>query len=235
MDRRAGARYMSDMITTPDLQADPSVRLRDRLLDAMLDEAVFGGWTRSSVQRAAAASGLSEGEALLAAPAGAIDLIDAWAARADAAVVRALADAEGLKIRQKATLAVRTRIDVYRSNSEAMRRALVSLALPGHAGRGAAMAWRAADSAWAAMGDASTDFNWYTKRAILMGVTASTIAYWMQDSSPDLAPTWAFLDRRIENIMQFETVKAGVARMTAGLPDPVALLTRLRYGPQPRP
>lgn len=214
---------------------DPVSALRDRLLDAALDEAPFLGWTRSGLARAALAAGLTPGEAMLAAPGGPGDLIDHWAARVDAAVARAIADAEGLKIRQKAALAVRTRVLAYAPHKEALRRALVALALPVHGTLAARLGWRAADTAWRAMGDTATDFNWYTKRTILMAVQGSSLAYWMQDSSDDHAPTFGFIDRRIENVMQFEKVKAQVQKAAAGLPDPVALLTRLRYGPQPRP
>lgn len=214
---------------------DPVTALRDRLLDAALDEAPFHGWTRAGLARAAAAAGLSAGEAMLAAPGGPGDLIDHWAARVDAAVARAIADADGLKIRQKAALAVRTRVLAYAPHKEALRRALVALALPVHGTLAARLGWRAADTAWRAMGDTATDFNWYTKRTILMAVQGSSLAYWMQDNSDDHAPTFAFIDRRIENVMQFEKVKAEVQKVAAKLPDPVALLTRLRYGPQPRP
>ena len=60
---------------------------------------------------------------------------------------------------------------------------------------------------WRALGDSSTDENYYSKRAILAGVIASTAARWMLDDSADGAPTWAFLDARIENVMQFERFK----------------------------
>jgi ubiquinone biosynthesis protein COQ9 len=214
---------------------DTILALKDRLLDAALDEAAFGGWTRAMLRRAGEAAGLDEGQLMLAAPGGVGDVLDHWAARVDGAVLRALLEAQGLKIRQKATLAVRTRIEAYAPHKEAMRRALITLALPGQGALAARLAWRDSDVAWRAMGDTSTDFNWYTKRTILMGVQASTLAYWMQDASADHAETLAFLDRRIDNVMQFEKVKAQVKTVTDRLPDPVALLTRLRYGPQPRP
>lgn len=215
--------------------SDTVTDLKDRLLDSALEEAVFGGWTRSTLHRAASAAGLDEGELLLAAPGGVGDLLDHWAVRVDGAVRRALVGAPDLKVRQKATLAVRTRIEAHAPDKEALRRALVTLALPGQGALAAKIAWRAADVAWGAMGDTATDFNWYTKRTILMGVQAATLAYWMQDASDGSVATLAFLDRRIENVMQFEKAKARVRAVTDRLPDPVAILTRLRYGPQPRP
>ena len=49
--------------------------------------------------------------------------------------------------------------------------------------------------------------NWYTKRAILAGVYASVLLFWLGDDSYEFADTWEFLDRRINNVMQIETFK----------------------------
>ena len=57
-------------------------------------------------------------------------------------------------------------------------------------------------------GDVSTDFNFYTKRAILMGVYSATLMRWFTDDSADGSATDAFLAARIENVMQFEKLKA---------------------------
>lgn len=217
-------------------QLDPARALRDRLLDAALDEAAFSGWNQGCVARAREAAGLSEGEAMLAAPRGALDLIDAWFDRAERAMERAIIDCEaGTKIRVRATLAVRSRLDAMAPHQESLRRAALFLAMPNHVPDAARIGWRAADRAWKAMGDLSTDFNFYTKRMILTGVHAATLAYWLQDETEDCASTWAFLDRRIENVMGIEKVKAQLGGLVDKIPDPLGVLTLLRYGRQPRP
>lgn len=219
----------------PKKSLDPKRALRDRLLDAALDEAAFTGWNDACLRRAREAAGLSEGEAMLAAPRGAIDLIDAWFDRAERAMERAITDCEtGTKVRAKATLAVRARIDALAAHKESLRRAALILALPPNVPDAARIGWRAADRAWKAMGDPSTDFNFYSKRIILTGVHAATLAFWLQDDSDDSAPTWAFLDRRIDNVMGIERVKAQVNKALDHVPDPLGILTRLRYGRQPR-
>ena len=70
------------------------------------------------------------------------------------------------------------------------------------------MLWGTVDAIWTALGDTSDDINWYSKRTILSGVYSSTILFWLGDDSYDGQATWDFLDRRIENVMQFEKVKA---------------------------
>jgi ubiquinone biosynthesis protein COQ9 len=215
---------------------DPIQGLRDRYLDAALDEACFSGWLPNALARARLAAGLSEGEALLAAPRGAVDLIDAWFDRAERAMERAIGDcAPGTRIREKATLAVRVRLEALSPHKESLRRAAIYLAVPHNAPDGVRIGWRAADRAWVAMGDPSTDFNYYSKRTILSGVHLATLAYWLQDESEDSTATWAFLDKQIDGVMQFEKVKAQVTRLIDKLPDPLGVLTRLRYGAQPKP
>jgi ubiquinone biosynthesis protein COQ9 len=223
-------------IASPAQPLDPARALRDRLLDAALDEAAFSGWNQGCVTRAREAAGLNEGEAMLAAPRGAIDLVDAWFDRAERAMERAVIDCEpGTKIRVRATVAVKARLEAMAPHKESLRRAALFLALPNNVSDAARIGWRAADRAWKAMGDPSTDFNFYTKRMLLTGVHATTLAYWLQDDTEDSASTWGFLDRRIENIMGIEKVKAQIGGLVDKIPDPLGVLTLLRYGRQPRP
>jgi ubiquinone biosynthesis protein COQ9 len=227
---------ITTQIGAPLKPLDPARALRDRLLDAALDEAAFTGWNDTCVARARTAAGMSDGEALLAAPRGVVDLIDAWFDRAERAMERAIEDCEiSTKIRIRATLAVRARLEAMAAHKESLRRATLFLAMPNHVPDGARIGWRGADRAWKAMGDSSTDFNFYTKRMILTGVHTATLAYWLQDDSEDSAATWAFLDRRIENVMGIEKVKARINGLVDKIPDPLGVLTLLRYGRQPRP
>jgi ubiquinone biosynthesis protein COQ9 len=241
MDQMVSPIYVAFMtqdqkLAPPLTPIDPARALRDRLLDAALDEAAFSGWNDGSVARARAAAGLSDGEAMLAAPRGALDLVDAWFDRAERAMERAIIDSEaGTKVRARATLAVRARLEAMAPHKESLRRAALFLAMPPHVPDAARIGWRAADRAWKAMGDPSTDFNYYTKRMILTGVHGATLAFWLQDDSEDSVQTWAFLDRRIDNVMGIEKAKAQIGALVSKLPDPLGLLTLIRYGRQPKP
>jgi ubiquinone biosynthesis protein COQ9 len=176
----------------------------------MLTVAPERGWTSLAVKEAAAAAGLSPGEIQLAAPHGAADLIDAFADRADQDALRRLGEADlaAMRVRERATAAVRYRIEALREHRKAAQRAVAHLALMRNAPLAAHLAWRSADRLWRALGDSSTDENYYSKRAILAGVLTSTIGVSLMDESEDQDRTWRFLDARIENVMQFERFKA---------------------------
>ena len=93
---------------------------------------------------------------------------------------------------------------------ELVRRGATLFALPQNAPEGSRLVWETCDAIWTALGDTSDDVNWYTKRASLAAVYSATLLYWLGDDSPGAANTWAFLDRRIEGIMQIEKAKATV-------------------------
>jgi ubiquinone biosynthesis protein COQ9 len=205
--------------------------IRAKILASALPNVAFDGWTTKVMREAADAAGVSHGEMRLAFPGGVTDLVDCFLADGDRRMEEALAkrDLASMKIRERITLAVRTRFEIDADHREAVRRAATLLALPISGAAGARALYRTVDAIWRAAGDTSTDFNFYTKRAILAGVYSAVAVAWFGDGSEDYADTWAFLDRRISDVMQIEKAKASVQKIGALLPDPVALLGRLRY------
>jgi ubiquinone biosynthesis protein COQ9 len=217
---------------TPETPTTPSDRFRARLLAALPAQVGTFGWSDAALRAAALEAGLSEGERMLAAPDGVIDMIDAFLDRADRDMMEGLAaqDVARLKIRERVTLAVRLRIEAQLPFKAAVAKLPVGLMLHGGAHQGPKFVWRTADRIWRALGDSSTDANFYSKRAILSGVLASTYARWLADDSPGHEATWAFLDDRIANVMQIEKVKARLKPL-GGLGETITrFAARARYG-----
>jgi ubiquinone biosynthesis protein COQ9 len=202
--------------------------LRLPLVEAMLPHVAFDGWTWAALDAAADELRVPRARARLAFS-GPIDMADAFTQLADETMAAALASegVEAMKIRQRITRAVEVRLEQAMPHKEAVRRALAQLSLdPPRAARGL---WRTVDAMWRAAGDTATDFNFYTKRAILAGVYSSTLLVWLADDSEDMAATRAFLKRRIDGVMRFEKTKAQAMGLRDRLPDPVRFLGRLRY------
>ncbi|UVO55924.1 COQ9 family protein [Sphingomonas sp. SUN039] len=212
--------------------ADPTLdEMRVMLAAELPRHAGFDGWTPVALDAAAAAMGIDPAIARLAFPGGAVDMIDAWFAHVDAAMLADLPPEKlaAMKIRARIAALVEARLDLVAVDIEALRRALAVLALPQNLARAAKLNWRAADAMWRAAGDTATDYNHYTKRAILGGVYAATVMAMLADESEDRADTRAFLGRRIEGIMRFEKAKA---RFSHSAPERISLarfLGRLRY------
>jgi ubiquinone biosynthesis protein COQ9 len=207
-----------------------------RLVDAALPHVAFDGWSQATLQAAIDESGIAPGLARALVPRGAVDLALAWHRMGDARMTAALAatDMSGLRFRDRVALAVRLRLQD--ADREVVRRGTALFALPAHAALGARAIWGTADAIWTALGDTSRDVNWYSKRTILSAVYGATVLYWLGDESPAQADTWAFLDRRIENVMQFEKVKAGIRANPLGralFAGPLKVLERIS-APQPQ-
>lgn len=185
----------------------------DRLLDAILPHVPFDGWSEAALRAGMADAGLGTADLRAAFPRGAVDAAILFHRRGDAALGSALAQADigAMRIRDRVARAVRTRIEIA-ADREVVRRGVTLFALPHLAPEGARLTWNTADTIWTALGDPSEDLNWYTKRAILSGVYSSTVLYWLGDGSAGDAATWAFLDRRIDDVMQFERIKAAANR-----------------------
>lgn len=204
---------------------------QDKLIDAILMHVVFDGWSDVAFDAAVTDTGIDPIVARGLFPRGARDVARAWHDRGDARMVSAMqaADTSGMRYSEKVAHAVRLRIQAI-DDKEALRRAMVQNALPLNAPDGARMLWQTADHIWNALGDTSEDYNWYTKRMTLSGVIGSTLLFWLGDDSPDSQATWEFLDRRIDNVMQFEKVKARITQGPLGraLTTPGSLLNMIR-------
>lgn len=203
------------------------------LLDAALPHVIFDGWNDVILSRAAAETGISPAEARALFPRGGVDLALALHARGDAEMRAALAqaDLEGMRYSDRIAHAVKLRLQAAEGQREAVRRAAALFALPQNAPHGAAAIWGTVDAIWSALGDSSEDFNWYSKRATLSAVYSATLLYWLGDESEDHAATWAFLERRIANVMQIEKLKGGLRKnpLTAPLmAGPEWLAARIR-------
>lgn len=209
----------------------------DDLLDAILPEIPFDGWTDAAFDAAARHCDLSAAQARALAPRGALDLAVQYHRRGDAHMVQAMqeADLSEMRYSEKVAHAIWLRLQAIDS-PEAVQRATALFALPHLAPLGARLIWSTADAIWTVLGDNSDDVNWYSKRATLSAVWSSVLLYWLGDSSDGKSATRTFIDRRIDDVMRVEKAKAGI-RGNALLRTafaPLGLLTRGIRAPQPR-
>lgn len=183
--------------------------MKDKLLDAALPHVAFDGWAPSVFKAAVAEVGMDPTHAKTLCPRGAIDLAIAYHQRGDALMVKSLkaSDMRDMRFRDKVAHAIRLRIRAI-DDKEAVRRGTALFALPHMAPDGAKLIWGTADQIWTALGDTSRDVNWYTKRMTLSAVYSAVVLFWLGDDSLDMQATDAFIDRRIDNVMQFEKLKA---------------------------
>ncbi|MCJ2188639.1 COQ9 family protein [Novosphingobium beihaiensis] len=205
--------------------------LRVQLAPAIADAAAFDGWTSEAVAQAADMAGVDRDLAAYAFRDGQMAMIAAWTGHVDAQMAAAVpaASLSNLPVRERIRRLVMARLDAAAGREEALTRALAVMALPRNIAASARLGWRSADRMWHLAGDTATDYNHYTKRAILAGIYAATLQVFVRDSSDDKAETRAFLDRRIEGIMRFEKAKSQILRKPDERFSMTRLLGRIRY------
>ena len=212
----------------------PLERLRRELALAVGENAVFDGWTRAAVDSAAGQLGIDPVQARLAMPKSRAGMIDLYIQEVDRALQAYFTPKrlKDMKIRDKIRSLIWRRLEVMGPAREAVRRALAILAMPQNLPLALRISWRTADLMWRIAGDTSTDFNHYTKRITLGAVYGSTLLVWLDDQSEGWTETAAFLDRRIDDVMKFEKMKAQWRGSSDQRLSLSRFLGRLRYPPR---
>ena len=210
---------------------------RGDIVAAITPHVAFDGWSDAALRHAAGDLGVVPEFIEMAFPGGMPEIVEAYLADIDERMTAALKKKklDKMKIRERITTAILVRLAINGEHKETVRRTVGFLALPPNAVLSAKSLWRTCDAVWKAAGDTSTDYNHYTKRMILAGVYSSTLLVWLNDKSDGEADTKAFLERRIDDVMQFEKTKAKVKEFTKDLPDPFRILGKLRYPDSHRP
>ncbi|MDY1009084.1 RpsU-divergently transcribed [Sphingomonas sp. T1] len=213
---------------TQDLTLD---EIRSLLAPGIAANAAFDGWSDAARDMAADAAGIDRDVAALAFEEGPVDMIDAWFADIDVAMLESVPPERlsAMKIRARIAALIEARLQATAADRESLRRALAILALPQNLTKAGRLGWRTVDTIWRAAGDVATDYNHYTKRTILLGVYAATVTVFLDDDSEGFAETRAFLSRRIDGIMRFETAKSGFLKRTEHGFSLSRFVGRLRY------
>jgi ubiquinone biosynthesis protein COQ9 len=178
---------------------------RRKVLEAILAQVPFDGWTGLAYEATLKQSGLSPSDAALLFPRGIYDVVDAFGTMADEAMLDCISTQRGFadfRIRDKIGFAVRARLEFLTPRREAMRRLMIWYAMPHHWPLGLKRIYRTVDLIWRAAGDVSTDFNFYTKRGLLAGVLKTTLLFWLDDDTPGCSASWEFLERRIAEVLR---------------------------------
>jgi ubiquinone biosynthesis protein COQ9 len=195
------AKKPNKKVNTPRFSAE---KARETLLLASLPHIGRLGWGIEALKKGAKDAKLSENLARTLFPSLPRDALQGFTDLINAKLETDLKKTVGkhTKIRAKVAHGVRRRLELLGPYRGAERKAITLLLRPSYAN----MAWpnlfKITDIIWHAAGDNSSDWNYYSKRALLAGVYLSTLMFWLNDTSKDSSATWEFLDRRIDNVMQ---------------------------------
>jgi ubiquinone biosynthesis protein COQ9 len=203
---------------------------REVLIEAMLPDVPFDGWSRATLRAAARRIGMPVAEALTLLADGPAEYVACFSRWADRRMLDRFASlpTDDLRASERIALAINLRLEIVEPQREAVRHALAVLALPQHTPLALRLLYETVDGIWYAAGDSATDFSFYTKRATLAGIYAATLLYWLEDRSAGFADTRAFLDRRLGDVARIGAARRSLQGTLDRLPNPFRLLRPLQ-------
>jgi ubiquinone biosynthesis protein COQ9 len=195
-------------------------KVRQQILQASLPHVHEHGWTRKALQAGARDEGLpSAAHGMF--PRGGAELIHFFYTKSNLELAEALrrevesARSQGTEKTQNKPFirsALETRLRMIVPYLDTWPQAMAISALPQNAVQSFTNLLKLTDDVWFYAGDRSVDFNWYTKRLTLAAVYKSTEIYMVQDKSPNLTDTWAFLDNRLGDLQKFGATKTSLEK-----------------------
>ena len=210
--------------------------IRDLFLLAILPHVVFEGWSKAAI--VAGTKDLKNSPKFasetfeLVFPGGLSELAAHFSNWTDRCMLVEMGklDMGSLKVRERISASVRCRLKVLIPHREAVRTCMNFLTSPLYAGISFKCTYNTVSEIWYGIGDQSTDFSFYSKRALLAPVLGSTILYWLADEGDgqgDFPETWAFLDRRIADVLNIFGARNKLSERLSKLQLPIHVCKRI--------
>ena len=206
------------------------LELKKSILIQALNHVPFDGWSEKSLLAAASDLGVSPATALNLYPGRGLEMVSLHSQYADRLMIddfRKL-DNKPNNIAAQIEIFIQVRLQRWNAHREAIRSGTGLLLSPGNIPLGSKLLYQTIDCIWREIGDRSTDFNFYTKRATLSAIYAATLFYWLDDKSEGHWNTWKFLERSLARLGRIPKIKAKTKKWRRYLPDPFLFYNELR-------
>lgn len=185
---------------------------RSLILENFLKSAPFDGWNEKCLANATIAAGLKKGYHLMLFPGGISEFTQYFHNSLNLEMSKTFSQNNSSnKISEKIIYLIELKLESYSKNKEAIRRLTSYNLLPQNLISAQQRLWQTCDQIWFLAGDTSTDYNYYTKRALLAIVYSSTLLYWLDDNSENYKSSKRFLRDKIKNIGNINKWKASAS------------------------
>lgn len=161
----------------------------------------FDDWSNKLLANAEKQCGFAQGYHQIIFPKGVAEIIDFLEEQYDQKMLELLEKQEKpLKIKDRIELALKIRIKccslklVHLKNSIYFAQTLNTISA-------IKIAFRSCDLIWRYAGDQSIDYNYYTKRSLLLSVYVTSIIYYIQDDSLDNIDTDQYIAESLSDIV----------------------------------
>lgn len=175
--------------------------LRIQFMHSILNLLPFSEWSEKLVDEAAIACSFEPGYHYVLFPQGLSEIIEYFEEWQDIRMLEILSKCTApSKIREKILLALKIRIKECGPKLIHIKNGAY-FAVPANIISATKLSFRTCDVIWHYAGDKSTDYNYYTKRSLLLSAYLSAIMYYINDESEDYANTDIFIAEALDNII----------------------------------
>ncbi len=178
-------------------------RERKTILNRALIDIENSGFNEKMLLNAAKNCKISEGKLGRLFPEGIFELKQYYFSKIDEQMLQKIKtqNYENIRVRDKIFNGVLIRLELFKKNKTSIKYIFVSES--SNPIKSLKHLWRTSDLIWKSAGDSSTDYNHYTKRLLLSWVYITTLICWFNDKSRNINDTKLFLNRRIDEVLEF--------------------------------
>ena len=176
--------------------------IREKIIQATLDYIPAEDWSNQALYHGARDAGYDTVTMRDLFPNGIQDLILQWSDDIDRQTLETMTTEDYQACQNTADrigYLLYQRLQLLEPNREAIRKLLAYLLLPLNTQLGLRLVGAAVDSLWYAVGDKSTDFSYYSKRASVASILMLATVYWLNSYSG--SETKLFIARTIQAVM----------------------------------
>ena len=176
--------------------------IKDKIIITALKNINFDGWNKETILEGFISNKIKVEDYELLFPNGIVDTIIHFADMSDRLMIKEFKRTDNSELRtpDKIKQLLIYRFKILNPYKEAVRKSIAILALPKNSKFALSALYKTTDEIWRAVGDRSTDFSFYTKRASLASVYSTTKMSWLGSLDPDLSKVEEFIDRRLKNL-----------------------------------
>ncbi len=188
------------------------------LREKFIENLPFEGWNASTLERASRELGFPKGYSDILYPAGFREFSKEFADICNKEAIKKAKDAglNGMKTAQKAEELIYQKVRIYHTKlrtKEAFKKLISYSIFPNSAVTTVRNIFSFSSEAWYEMGDTSTDFSYYTRRASFSAIYSKAALYSLDDDSLNLEKTRNYIKKSIDGLMKFHKLKNNLTQL----------------------
>jgi len=200
-----------------DESPDPE-NLHVNILESSLQKVKTFGWTVEALSTGAEENGLP-GIAHGMFPDGPVELVNYFIEKCNIEMIQKLSsmNLQQVTMKERLRTILQMRLEMLLPYSSNWSQALSVMGQPQNLPKSLHGLALLIDEILHQCGDKSTDFDWYTKRALVTGIYVTTELYLLTDATRNKQDTWDYLDRRIDDFLRMSTLKVDLEKTVSML------------------